>query len=914
MAKKQKSPYRIIWLAIILILLIISLGFTDWIVKLLWLKQLGYQDVFWTIKFAQIGLMVSAFVISVLFIGINLRILAKHMRKLDLMTTPLSKLQMNLNSPMAHKALGLLLWIFAIALGLLFAFAFYYQWDTFFRFGWHQTFGQLDPIFHKDIGFYLFRLPFLQLLQNGLITLSFISSVILIVGYFYLGLLRYQKGSGFTSPKAVTRHMTVNVSIWLLFLSWGFYLDRYELLYNPGSVVFGAGFTDVHVNLPVLWVLIVLTLILIVLVLLQGFTNQMKRIVTTAVVFIAVIAVGQFILPALVQKYYVEPNELKLQTPYLKNNIKFTRLAYKLNDIKEKKYSAEDTLTMKQIQQNEATISNIRLWDPRLLIQTYRQLQEIRLYYQFYSVDVDRYHTEKGYREMMLSARELAQSLPAKANTWVNKHLQYTHGYGLVMSPVAEKGSEGIPKLVIKNLPPEAEEGLKVNQPAIYYGEKEFGYKIVNTNVKELDYPKGSNNVYTHYNGNGGIPLKGFWRRSLFAWYKGDINLLLSGYLTPQSRIQLFRSVKQRVEEIAPFLHYDNDPYLVLSDSGKLYWIQDAYTESSNFPYSESYQGEFNYIRNSVKVVIDAFNGSVNFYVVNKEDPVLKVYEKVFPEIFKPLSAMPASLRQHIRYPEYLFKIQMAKYNTYHMTNPQVFYNNEDLWTRPTEKYGGMSIEMQPYYVLAKLPDENRLQYMLISPLTPSKRDNMIAWMAAKCDAPDYGDVIVYQLPKERLIYGPSQIEAQIDQNTTISQQLSLWDQKGSKVIRGNLMVIPIDNTFIYVEPVFLIAEGVEIPQLQRVIVAYGDQIAMEPTLKGAIDDIFGSGAQTPPEQPPPQTISNQLPAQNKIPMPEFNRARELWKEAQQALKSDNWALFGQKMNQLKQILEPAASKDTTKK
>ncbi|HKJ33436.1 MAG TPA: UPF0182 family protein [Balneolales bacterium] len=895
------SPKRIsFWIGLIVILIILTFSFSDWIVKWLWLKQLGYQQIFVRIKLTQIIMLIVSFIIAAAYIGYNLRIWGRHIRHLDLTGTPLENFKIDLQSDTANTSITVLTTIITVIIALLFSFTFFYHWDTYFRFNWEATFGSVDPIFHNDLGYYVFRLPFIQLIQNSLTTLTLIGTGILGIGYFYSGLLSYRPGQGLSIQRPVTRQLSLNLSAWLLMLAWGFYLDRYNLLYHNGSVVYGANYTDIHVILPTLWVLVFLTVLMAGMVAFQWYRSNIKWVLSAGVAFIIVIIVGRILLPVAVNKYIVKPNELKLETPYLKHNIALTRKAYKLDHIKEKPYQGTDSLTQQIIQANTTTIHNIRLWDPRLLIQTYRQIQEIRSYYQFYSVDVGRYHTKKGYREMMLSGREIADNLPQKANTWVNRHLQYTHGYGLVMSPVAEKGSEGVPHLVIKNLPPVSKEGLKVTKPSIYYGEHQSAYAVVNTKVKELDYPKGNNNVYTHYSGTGGVPISNFWRRFLFAYNEGDANLFFSNYITHQSRIQLWRSISQRVHQIAPFLKLEDKPYLVLND-GKLYWIQDAYTTSADFPYSEPYHGVLNYIRNSVKVVVSAFNGTVNFYVSNKNDPVLKVYRDIFPGVFKPLSAMPAGIRKHIRYPEFLFKVQINEYNTYHMTNPQVFYNNEDLWERPTEKYGGSSIIMEPYYVLAKLPGDKKLQYMLMSPLTPNKRDNMIAWMAAMCDAPNYGNILVYKLPKERLIYGPSQIEAQIDQNTEISQQLSLWDQRGSNVIRGNLMVIPINKSFIYVEPVFLLAEGVQIPQLQRVIVAYGDKISMQPTLQQAINVIFGKAK-------PQQMVTKEAatPGQKRIEAPIMNQLRSVWKQAQQAMKNGDWQKYGSEMNKMRQLLQPA--------
>jgi hypothetical protein len=528
--------------------------------------------------------------------------------------------------------------------------------------------------------------------------------------------------------------------------------------------------------------------------------------------------------------------------------------------IQETAYPALTDLTPDVIARNQDTVQNIRLWDSRPLLQTYQQTQAIRLYYQFYNVDTDRYHLADGYHQVMLSSRELASELPTQAQTWVNENLQFTHGYGLVMNSVSKTIGGGFPQYLIKDIPPVSQYGgLNTIQPAIYYGEVSPGYKIVSTGIKEFDYPKGNENVYTSYQGSGGIPLDGIWKRLLFAWTQSDVNILFTSYLTPQSKIQIWRSVQERVSQIAPFLLLDKDPYAVVSD-GKLYWIQDAYTVSDRYPYSQPQGGGTaqgsNYIRNSVKIVVDMYNGGVSFYIMDPKDPVLDVYRRAFPGVFKDLNDLSAGLKAHLRYPQDLFAIQAAEYSTFHMTDPQVFYNREDLWVAPEEKYDGAVNPMEPYYILMKLPGSSQMEYLIMTPFTPQKRDNMIAWLAARCDFPDYGKMLFYELPKEKLIYGPNQISAMIDQSTTISQQLTLWDQKGSGVIRGKLIVIPIENSFLYVVPLYLKAEGTNFPQLKRVIVATGDRVVMEPTLDESLNDLFENattpaGTQPSGKQPP---------------------------------------------------------------
>jgi hypothetical protein len=567
-----------------------------------------------------------------------------------------------------------------------------------------------------------------------------------------------------------------------------------------------------------------------------------------------------------------------------------TRKAYQLDRVDERSYDALRDLTPEALERNRPTVDNIRLWDWRPLSQTFRQLQQIRAYYEFGDVDVDRYRVGDEYRQVMVAAREMTETLPGKADTWLNRHLQYTHGYGLAMSLTATKSEEGSPILVVKDLPPRTAAGLSISQPAIYYGEITSGYRIVNTSVPEFDYPKGDENVYAKYDGSGGVLLNSLWKRLLFAWHQLDVNILITSYVTPESRIQLWREIQDRVERLAPFLLLDADPYPVVSE-GRLYWIQDAYAVSSFFPYSEPHAGRFNYIRNSIKVVVDAYNGEVTFYVIDPDDPVLRVFREAMPSLFTAFEEMPDDLRRHLRYPQDLFEAQMLKFNTYHMTLPQVFYNREDLWAVPREKYGGEVIPMKPYYVLMSLPEEARLQFLLMTPLTPANRTNMIAWMGARCDFPSYGQLIVYKFSKERLIFGPIQIEAMIDQDTLISQQLSLWDQRGSRVVRGNLLVIPIEESFIYVEPVYLIAEDSEIPQLKRIIVSDGERLAMEPTLEEALQDVFGADTQLTTEASRIEHIDI------------LSKAKEALTAAEEALRDGDWDRFGRVMQELKSLL-----------
>jgi hypothetical protein len=893
----------IIVVAVVLIALLTAIS--GLIQKGLWMRQLGYSGVFWTLLSLRWGLFCVAFIIAFLYLWINLRLAARNgtifrAGRSTSEATAAAKIEVQISPAGLKAAMGTV----AAVAALFSALIFYAQWDTYLRFRYGGSFGLSDPLFRVDVGFYLFRLPFYELVQSSLSALTLMTLMAVLAFYVYFGLLRFSRSGQMEvrSPKA-TPHLSGLFFVLVASWEWGFYLDHYELLYSTQGVVYGAGYTADHVTRIAFWIMAGAAAALCALVVLNIFRPRFRAIVIGCGLYLALYFIAVMLVPVLFQRFMVQPNELARETPYLKNNIEFTRKAYSLDAIQETSYPALADLTSEVIARNQDTIQNIRLWDRRPLLQMYQQAQEIRLYYQFYQTDVDRYHLPDGYHQVMLSARELSAELPAEARTWVNQKLQFTHGYGLAMSFVSKTIGGGFPQYLIENIPPESAYGLTTNQPSIYYGESMPGYRIVATSVKELDYPKGNQNVYTSYSGTGGIPLDSLWKRLLFAWTQSDINILFTTYLRQESRIQIWRRVHERVEQIAPFLRLDQDPYAVVSE-GKLYWIQDAYTVSDHFPYSNPHAATFqeglNYIRNSVKVVVDMYDGTVRFFVMDPNDPVLVVYRRAFPGLFKNLNQLSADLKMHLRYPEDLFSIQADQYRTFHMTDPQVFYNREDLWVSPQETYAGKVAPMQPYYILMKLPGSDQLEYLLMTPFTPQKRDNMISWMAARCDFPEYGKMLFYQLPKEKLIYGPMQIEAMIDQNTTISQQLSLWDQKGSRVIRGNLIAVPIENSFLYVVPVYLTAEGTDFPQLKRVIVISGDKVAMEPTLDEAIQSVFGTTQPFGTQQP-------QNPAKASRRQPELSQARAQFDEAQKAMQQGNWENFGKAMEVLKRLLNGPA-------
>ena len=902
-------------IAVIVAFLVVLGRASDWLVDWAWFSTLGYVGVFWTVFATKAVLFTAVFGVSTLLLWLNgtlaVRFASRRRLRLPAALPPGSATVPSLPgtpsdvlalvSPLLQRHLVIL--AVALVIGLLIAIGETGQWDLILRFIYQVPYGQNDPMFDKDIGFYLFSLPVYVALKNWMLIILVLSALIAGAVYFVHGEINLDRGSWHISPLAIA-HGSALLGLYFAVKAWSYALDRFLLLYNDNGVVVGAGYTDAHVELPVLWLLVGLAAAAAVV----AWANVRLRtsrlaIVAATMVFGSSLVFAAF-LPALFQRFFVKPSELQLETPYIQRNITLTREAYNLRQITVKPFPAEQGLSFQSLQENRGTIDNIRLWDWRPLMDTYAQLQEIRTYYKFLDVDVDRYHINGSYQQVTLAARELAPSLlPANAQTWVNLHLLFTHGSGVVMSPVTQKSAEGLPIFYLKDIPPVATGGLSITEPRIYFGQGPSTYVIVKGSTPEFDYPKGKDNVYATYTGADGIPIGGSFWKTLFAWYLGDVNIMLSSYVTSESRIMLHRNIKDRVHTIAPFLQLDRDPYAVISD-GRLYWMQDAYTTSHWFPYAQSQpDGAINYIRNSVKVVVDAYNGTTTFYLADAADPIIATYRRIFPALFKPFDAMPPDLQKHVRYPEDLFRIQALQYRAYHMDAPAVFYNREDLWQFPRAPTGPDGINnqnsprMAPYYIMMRLPGEPRAEFFLMLPMVPSQRENMIAWLAARCDPPDYGKLVVYEFPKDKLIYGPFQIEARINQNTDISQQISLWNQMGSRVIRGNLLVVPIEDSILYVSPMYLRAESGQLPELKRVIAAYGERVVMEETLPAALAALFRDSV--PAATLPPRAGASSSPADARAreALGHYNRALE-------RLKLGDWSGFGAELDALRPLLE----------
>lgn len=837
-----------------------------------WFGSVGYTDIFATIIETRLALFFAA---ALIFGALSL-----------------------LNISRIADRPKYLIWI-VLLLSIIFGLVMQFGWETLLLALNYQSFHLQDPLFQKDVGFYVFTLPFIRFVW-GAIFVTVLINLIITMGVYLVdqmdaNLLRDEpKEFAEMIPGKVIAHISALVGVLFLLLSVHYFLERFDLLYSTTGVVYGAGYTDIHAQLPVLNLCVGVALLMaIVLFAFAAGWKSRQALFLVGILLLATAAFGA-VYPAAIQQYKVAPNEITMEEPFLVHNIGYTLRAYDLEDVDEIAFPVSYNLTRDDLLANNATIDNIRLWDWRPLLKTYKQLQEIRLYYEFFDVDVDRYTIDGKKRLVMLSPRELSQQqLPDQAKTWLNQHLVYTHGYGICMSPANEVSPGGLPEFYIKNLPPESSIG-NITRPEIYYGEGQKDYVVVDTDLEEFDYPLGDENVYTTYNGTGGVNLDTS-TQLLMSYRMGSLKILITDYINDQSRILIHRNVLERVNNIAPFLAYDDDPYMVFAE-GQLYWVIDAYTITNRYPYSEPV-GNFNYIRNPVKVTVDAYNGSVRYYVVD-EDPLLKAYISIFPDLFLPVEAMPAELLAHIRYPVDLFRIQADVYRDYHMTEPQVFYNREDTWDIPKEIYQENVLQpVEPYYVIMKLPEaeSESEEFILIQPFTPRSKNNMIAWMCAKSDMPEYGRLMVFKFPKDQLIFGPLQVEAKIDQDTKISEQLTLWSQKGSRVIRGNTLVIPIENSLLYIEPLYLQAENSEFPELKRVIVVYGDQVIMDDRLEGALAQIFG---EVPAEKTEQEREKAELETGELI-----ERAVAHYEKAQDYLRTGNWSGYGKEIEELGQTL-----------
>lgn len=762
----------------------------------------------------------------------------------------------------------------------------------------------LDPIFNKNIGFYVFSLPFFQFLYGWLMSTLLIITLFSSIIHFFNGGIFFRNGK-IDFSLFCRAHLSILLAMLVILYGFSYQLSAYELLFSQVGKFYGAGYAAVHSKLLAFRVAEGISFIAGALLLFNVFKRSFKLPVIIMLTIIPVYFVLGTVFPSLQQRFVVVPNELDKEKPYIQNNIDFTRLAYGINKVEEIPFENKRELSYKDLTENRDTMESVRLWDWRPLKQAYKQLQELKQYYFFNDVDVDRYTIDGKKIAVNLSARELSiDGLGGNSQTWQNRHLIYTHGYGIVMSRVDRISTEGLPVFLIKDIPPKTDTSIKIDRPEVYYGEHNNSYAITNTSIQpgEFDYPSGDENKYTTYSGTGGIKLDSFFKRLMAAISFGDINLLISGNINNDSRILIRRNIIEIAQTYVPFLQLDDDPYLVTAD-GRLYWIIDAYTQSDQFPYSTPINTSgtnLNYIRNSVKIIIDAYDGKISCYISDSSDPIIKAYSKIFPSLFKDLKEVPEGLKSHIRYPETIFNIQSYMLLKYHMTNPNVFYNNEDAWAIPTQIYGDSEEPVHSYYLVTTLPNEKRSEFILILPFTPYKKNNMTSFLTAKCDMPDYGRLQLYQLPKDKLNYGPMQIEARINQDPEISKQLTLWSQKGSNVIRGNMLAIPVKESIVYIEPLYLKAETSEMPELKKVIVSFADKIVMENDLPSALEKLFfGGGFTSGQEQADTKGMSLKAMAE---------RASFHFSKAEEYMRAGNWKGYGEELQNLKTILNQMKS------
>jgi len=925
-----------------------------------WFVELGFSKVFVTTLIAQFGTGAAFGLVALALLGLHVYLIRRLSRpRTDwVIVTPEGNLDLRdlvarVSTPVVVAAALLV----ATGMGYWAALA----WEDVLKAIYATPFGRSEPILGLDVGFYLFRVPLLQFAQQWLVYLTALCAALSAIVYTARGAI-VVKGRWPVMSPAVRAHLLFALACVVATIAWGFRIEMYETLFSKRGIAYGATFTDVYANLVAYRLLIVACLVCAAFLLVsmrsgaQSGPEALKWPLISVVGVVVLWVLGVFVWPTVVQRLIVNPNELEKERPYLEHAIEGTRRAYGIDQVEMREFPAEETLTAKELAANPTTIDNIKIWDHRPLRETYRQMQVIRLYYDFPNISVDRYRIDGRYWQVMLSARELIHDqLPAQSQTWVNRHLQYTHGYGVCLSPVNHAIGEGLPDFWIKDIPPRARhQELRITRPEIYYGLESDDYVLVKTTTQEFDYPRGRDNAYCTYQGRGGVGVGSFMRRLLFALRFADINLLFTEHLKPESRILFNRSIQQRVTSVAPFLMLDQEPYIIVAD-GRLLWVQDAYTISYRYPYSQptplGRRKRINYLRNSVKVTIDAHDGSLALYVWDAGDPMIQTYRKMFPSLFKRRDEMPAAVRAHVRYPKDLFTVQAAMYESFHMSDPRVFYNQEDKWSiarELEEKTGirrevprrqpGVSAEvvtsqarMTPYYMIMRLPGERAEKFLLMLPYTPTNKDNMVAWMTGHCEEEDYGKLRVYVFPKQKLVFGPMQIEARIDQDDYISQWITLRNQQGSSVIRGDLLVIPIEQSLLYVEPIYLQSTQTQLPELKQVIVSFGDKVSMQPTLRRALDEVFGPSL-TPARANTPEGVRAAARAANAparpagasqvevlgvgVVQPAARLAGEAlghYRKAQQVLGQGDWAAYGReqqqladRLEQLSRVLDPA--------
>ncbi len=903
----MRHPVRtlLVFLALLLFLVLPSVAsfYTDW----LWFVETGYESVFARRLSAQVLTGAAAAILAFVVLAVNLRL------ALAFLAQPYVVLGGGgAGGPLVldRRQIRRLANLGTLAVSLVTGVSLSTRWLDVLEYMNAAPFGETDPLLGRDIAFYVFALPVLDAGRSTLMLLVGLSMAASAALYAASGGLGFDVRRGFTAAPRARQHLSLLLAVLFLLMAAGAYLDVPRQLVTPSGIIYGASYVDVYARLPLLRASVAVLAACAGLAVYHAFAARLWPLVLAFGLYFAV-WLGGAVYAAATQRFVVAPNEQAKELPYIVYNIAATRKAFRLDQVEERELSGDAELTPTDLARNTDTLENVRLWDHQPLLDTFAQIQEIRTYYDFVSVDNDRYTIDGRYRQIMLSVRELnSESLPNRS--WVNERLTFTHGYGLTLGPVNQVTSEGLPVLFIKDLPPVSTADLRLEEPSVYFGELSNSYVLVQTKAQEFHYPKGDDNVYTTYRGRGGVPIGSFWRRLLFAIRFQSTDIVLTEQIGPDSRILFHRRIQDRVREIAPFLTYDSDPYAVIAD-GRLFWVQDAYTTTDAYPYATPVNGGLNYIRNSIKVVVDAYHGTTTFYLADPDDPLARTLARIFPRLLKPLDAMPASLRSHLRYPEDIFAIQTAVYSTYHMTNPSVFYNKEDQWEVPSLESGGRPAPMRPYYTIMRLPGEAKPEFIQMLPFTPRRKDNLAAWMVARSDGPHYGRLFVFQFPKQKVVFGPRQIVARINQDQVISPQITLWNQQGSEVIWGTLLVVPIEESLIYIRPLYLRASGGRIPELKRVIVAYQNQIVMEETLQAALDRIFRKPAPgtaepvEPPAAAPPSVETEPGPGESLEALAAL--AREHYARATKAQRDGNWATYGEELKKLGEVLDRMAKR-----
>ena len=896
--------------------LVVVPNLIDFLMEWLWFGATGYRSVYLTSLRAQasLGAFILGFAFAVLYGNLWIAVSSIASPYIVIGTSASGTVQ---PAMVRREQIRKMVGIGSLVVSLMISLAGSSEWMRWLQFRNGVPFGAVDPILGHDISFYVFRLPLFDLAQQVAIAVLVVALIGSAAAYVLAGALNFTKRGGVSVGRKARLHLSLLLAAVFLMFAVNAYLQVPHLLTDVTSpgIVPGASYTDVVARMPALRILTGVAVLCAALAVFHAFSSSVWP-VPLAIGLYLLTSVGGSLYAAAIQRLVVTPNEQAAETPYITHNIAATRRAFNLADVRTRSASGDAELTREDIERNADTIKNVRLWDHQPLLDTFGQIQELRTYYDFVSVDNDRYTINGELRQVMLSARELnSQSLPNR--TWINEHLTFTHGYGITLGPVNEVTSEGLPILFVKDIPTQSSVpgDIDVKQPSIYFGELTNNYVVVNTQANEFHYSIGEKNVGTSYSGTDGVRIGGIGRRLLFSLGFQSMQILFSNDITADSRILYHRNITDRITTIAPFLRYDEDPYLVVTDDGRLVWIRDAYTTTTQYPYSAASVAGINYIRNSVKVIVDAYNGTTEFFIADPQDPLAQTLARAYPGLLKPLDAMPSDLRQHLRYPETIFGLQAAMFSTYHMTNPGVFYNKEDQWEIPAIDIDGNPQLMQPYYTVMRLPEEARAEFIQMLPFTPSRKDNLAAWMVARSDPERYGQLEVFEFPRQTVVYGPRQIIARINQDQVISPQITLWNQQGSQVIQGTLLVIPIEEALLYVRPLYLRASGGRIPELNRVIVAYQDQIVMADTLDAALELIFGAGTSTrrpatpstsaaPAAGPAARASAEQGPSLDPALL---EQARMHYENAMKAQREGNWALYGEEIRRLGDLLRGAA-------